>query len=94
MNGPSESKNANIGISLPGTGKIPVASVYVDGQKTVTLRGERIAGDLQRIVEDDVHTRYGKGPARAEGECGRVADGNSADVLTPLNLIVCARLRA
>ena len=67
VNGPGESKNANIGISLPGTGEIPVAPVYVDGQKTVTLKGERIAEDFQRIVDDYVHTRYGKRAKSADG---------------------------
>ena len=59
VNGPGESKHANIGISLPGTGEVPVAPVYVDGQKTVTLRGERIAAEFQAIVEDYVQRRYG-----------------------------------
>ena len=59
VNGPGESKLANIGISLPGTGETPVAPVYVDGQKTVTLRGERIAEEFQRIVDDYVRATYG-----------------------------------
>jgi (E)-4-hydroxy-3-methylbut-2-enyl-diphosphate synthase len=58
VNGPGESKHANIGISLPGTGERPVAPVYVDGEKTVTLRGDRIAEEFQRIVEDYVDSRY------------------------------------
>jgi (E)-4-hydroxy-3-methylbut-2-enyl-diphosphate synthase len=58
VNGPGESKHANIGISLPGTGETPVAPVYVDGQKTVTLRGERIAEEFQKIVQDYVHRHY------------------------------------
>ena len=64
VNGPGESKLANIGISLPGTGEIPVAPVYVDGHKTVTLKGERIAEEFQQIVEDYVRATYG-GDARA-----------------------------
>src|SRR5947209_2424447 len=52
VNGPGESKLANVGISLPGTGEIPVAPVYVDGKKTVTLKGEHIAEEFQRIVDD------------------------------------------
>ena len=60
VNGPGESKHANIGISLPGTGETPVAPVYVDGQKTVTLRGERIAEEFQLIVDDYVRTHYPK----------------------------------
>jgi len=59
VNGPGESKHANIGISLPGTGEVPVAPVYVDGEKTVTLKGDRIAADFQAIVEDYVRRRYG-----------------------------------
>ena len=59
VNGPGESKHANIGISLPGTGEIPVAPVYEDGEKTVTLKGEGIAKDFQRIVERYVETHYG-----------------------------------
>jgi len=61
VNGPGESKQANIGISLPGTGETPVAPVFVDGVKTVTLKGERIAEEFQAIVEDYVHRRYGAG---------------------------------
>ncbi len=63
VNGPGESKMANIGISLPGTGEVPVAPVYVDGQKTVTLKGERIAEDFQQIVADYVRATYGGEPA-------------------------------
>jgi (E)-4-hydroxy-3-methylbut-2-enyl-diphosphate synthase len=62
VNGPGESKLANVGISLPGTGETPVAPVYVDGQKTVTLKGERIAEEFQRIVEDYVRATYGGEP--------------------------------
>jgi len=60
VNGPGESKHADIGISLPGTGEVPVAPVYVDGRKTVTLKGERIAEEFQAIVEAYVRDRYGK----------------------------------
>jgi (E)-4-hydroxy-3-methylbut-2-enyl-diphosphate synthase len=63
VNGPGESKLANVGISLPGTGESPVAPVYVDGVKTVTLKGERIAEEFQRIVDDYVRATYG-GEAR------------------------------
>ena len=59
VNGPGESKHADIGISLPGTGEVPVAPVYVDGEKTVTLKGDNIAADFQAIVEDYVQRRYG-----------------------------------
>ena len=58
VNGPGESRHANIGISLPGTGEVPVAPVYVDGVKTVTLKGERIAEEFQCIVDDYVSTHY------------------------------------
>lgn len=60
VNGPGESRHANVGISLPGTGEIPVAPVYVDGEKTVTLKGETIAADFSRIVDDYVIKRYGR----------------------------------
>jgi (E)-4-hydroxy-3-methylbut-2-enyl-diphosphate synthase len=59
VNGPGESKHADIGISLPGTGEVPVAPVYVDGRKTVTLKGERIAEEFQAIVEAYVREKYG-----------------------------------
>jgi (E)-4-hydroxy-3-methylbut-2-enyl-diphosphate synthase len=59
VNGPGESKHANIGISLPGTGERPVAPVYVDGEKTVTLKGEHIAEEFQRLVNDYVEKMYG-----------------------------------
>ncbi|ODS92983.1 MAG: 4-hydroxy-3-methylbut-2-en-1-yl diphosphate synthase [Comamonas sp. SCN 65-56] len=59
VNGPGESKHADIGISLPGTGEAPVAPVYVDGQKAATLRGERIASEFQELVEGYVKQRFG-----------------------------------
>lgn len=65
VNGPGESKHANIGISLPGTGESPAAPVFVDGEKTVTLRGEQIAEEFQAIVLDYVKTRYGQEAAAA-----------------------------
>ncbi len=58
VNGPGESRHANIGISLPGTGEVPVAPVYVDGEKTVTLKGDRIAEEFQAIVEQYVLDHY------------------------------------
>ena len=58
VNGPGESKNANIGISLPGTGETPVAPVYEDGEKTVTLKGDRIAEEFQEIVERYIERTY------------------------------------
>ena len=65
VNGPGESKLANIGISLPGTGENPAAPVYVDGEKTVTLRGDNIAAEFTRIVDEYVAKRYIK---RAAGD--------------------------
>lgn len=64
VNGPGESKHADIGISLPGTNEVPVAPVYVDGEKTVTLKGERIAEDFQQLVENYVRTNFGPGSRR------------------------------
>jgi len=61
VNGPGESKLANIGISLPGTGETPVAPVFVDGEKTVTLKGDFIAQEFQVIVEDYVQKNYAEG---------------------------------
>jgi (E)-4-hydroxy-3-methylbut-2-enyl-diphosphate synthase len=60
VNGPGESKHADIGISLPGSGEAPVAPVFVDGSRTVTLKGERIAEEFQAIVEDYVRRRYAR----------------------------------
>jgi (E)-4-hydroxy-3-methylbut-2-enyl-diphosphate synthase len=60
VNGPGESKHANIGISLPGTGERPVAPVYEDGAKTVTLKGERIADEFQELVENYVARTYAR----------------------------------
>ncbi len=65
VNGPGESKHANIGISLPGTGESPAAPVFVDGEKKITLRGEHIAEEFQAIVLDYVKTRYGNATAAA-----------------------------
>jgi (E)-4-hydroxy-3-methylbut-2-enyl-diphosphate synthase len=60
VNGPGESKHANIGISLPGSGERPVAPVYVDGQKSVTLKGDNIASEFREIVDEYVQTKYPK----------------------------------
>lgn len=62
VNGPGESKHADIGISLPGTGEQPVAPVFIDGQRNVTLKGERIAEEFQAIVADYVEKRFGGAP--------------------------------
>jgi (E)-4-hydroxy-3-methylbut-2-enyl-diphosphate synthase len=65
VNGPGESKHADIGISLPGTGETPAAPVFIDGQKVMTLRGEGIVEEFQQIVEDYVERRFGAAPATA-----------------------------
>jgi len=62
VNGPGESKHASIGISLPGTGEAPVAPVYIDGERVITLRGDNIAAEFRRIVDDYVSRTY---PERA-----------------------------
>jgi (E)-4-hydroxy-3-methylbut-2-enyl-diphosphate synthase len=59
VNGPGESKHADIGISLPGTGEEPTAPVFIDGKKVKTLRGANIAEEFQRIIDDYVAKRYG-----------------------------------
>ncbi|MCC7016625.1 MAG: flavodoxin-dependent (E)-4-hydroxy-3-methylbut-2-enyl-diphosphate synthase [Rhodospirillales bacterium] len=76
VNGPGESKHANIGISLPGTGEEPAAPVFVDGRKVATLRGPAIAEDFQRMVEDYVARRYprrGRETRPAVAPAGRAA---------------------
>ncbi|MBA4108469.1 MAG: 4-hydroxy-3-methylbut-2-en-1-yl diphosphate synthase [Leptothrix sp. (in: Bacteria)] len=59
VNGPGESKHADIGISLPGTGEAPAAPVFIDGEKALTLRGDRIADDFQKLVQDYIDRRFG-----------------------------------
>jgi (E)-4-hydroxy-3-methylbut-2-enyl-diphosphate synthase len=66
VNGPGESKHADIGISLPGTGETPTAPVFVDGKKAATLRGPSIAQDFEKMVADYIDRRYGHGKAAAE----------------------------
>ena len=61
VNGPGESKLANIGISLPGSGERPVAPVYIDGEKSVTLKGDHIAEEFQVLVDDYVRKNYALG---------------------------------
>jgi (E)-4-hydroxy-3-methylbut-2-enyl-diphosphate synthase len=63
VNGPGESKHANIGISLPGTGEAPAAPVFIDGEKVLTLRGEGIAREFQALVQDYNEKRYGRAAA-------------------------------
>jgi (E)-4-hydroxy-3-methylbut-2-enyl-diphosphate synthase len=66
VNGPGESKHADIGISLPGTGEQPAAPVFIDGKKAMTLRGPTIAAEFKTIVEDYIEKRYGAGTKAAE----------------------------
>ena len=61
VNGPGESKHADIGISLPGTGETPAAPVFIDGKKAMTLRGAGIAGEFKALVADYIEKRYGAG---------------------------------
>ncbi|HZY18662.1 MAG TPA: flavodoxin-dependent (E)-4-hydroxy-3-methylbut-2-enyl-diphosphate synthase [Ramlibacter sp.] len=65
VNGPGESKHADIGISLPGTGEAPAAPVFIDGQKALTLRGENIAAEFHQIVENYIEKRFGHAAAAA-----------------------------
>ena len=67
VNGPGESKHADIGISLPGTGEAPAAPVFIDGQKAMTLRGENIAQEFHQIVENYIEKRFGSGQANQHG---------------------------
>ena len=87
VNGPGESKHADIGISLPGTAEEPRAPVYVDGALKVTLKGDTIVADFLRILDDYVETRFGGGPGSAKGGAQRhVAVGvHQADVALPKN---------
>ena len=59
VNGPGESKHADIGISLPGAGEAPAAPVFIDGQKAMTLRGAGIAGEFKALVQDYIEKRFG-----------------------------------
>ena len=73
VNGPGESRHADIGISLPGSGEKPVAPVFVDGERTVTLKGEHIAEEFQAIVDGYVRRRYGIAAPRQSDESPGVA---------------------
>ena len=79
VNGPGESKLANIGISLPGTGETPVAPVFVDGEKTVTLKGDNIAQEFQAIVEEYVQKNYAVG--------GKLRTAQAAPKVIPIQSI-------
>jgi (E)-4-hydroxy-3-methylbut-2-enyl-diphosphate synthase len=63
VNGPGESKHADIGISLPGTGEAPAAPVFIDGKKAMTLRGPTVATDFQKIVIEYIERRFGTSAA-------------------------------
>jgi len=58
VNGPGESKHADIGISLPGTGEVPAAPVFIDGQKAMTLKGENIAQEFHQVVNDYIQRKF------------------------------------
>ncbi len=66
VNGPGESKHADIGISLPGTGETPSAPVFIDGKKAMTLKGPNIAGDFEKLVADYIENRFGQNRTAAE----------------------------
>ena len=65
VNGPGESKHADIGISLPGTGEMPAAPIYIDGKKAATLRGANIAAEFEAMVADYIEKRYGTAGSEA-----------------------------
>ena len=84
MNGPGESKHANVGISLPGSGENPVAPVYIDGVKTVTLKGDDIAGEFQRQTEDLIsltQTYFNANADRLNATATRITVGGTIFVL-------------
>jgi (E)-4-hydroxy-3-methylbut-2-enyl-diphosphate synthase len=66
VNGPGESKHADIGISLPGTGEQPTAPVFIDGKKAATLRGPTLAADFKQMVTNYIEQRFGQGRSAAE----------------------------
>src|SRR5439155_11497842 len=85
VNGPGESKHADIGISLPGTAEEPRAPVYVDGALKVTLKGETIVADFLRILEDYVKRRFGKSSVNAGAQRDFAVGVHQADVAFPKN---------
>ncbi len=86
VNGPGESKHADIGISLPGTAEEPRAPVYVDGALKVTLKGDTIVADFLRILADYVESRFGRGASADGGAQRHIAVGvHQADVALPKN---------
>ena len=74
VNGPGESRHANVGISLPGTGEAPAAPVFIDGRKSVTLRGDNIAEEFRGIVDEYVETTYARREEIENGPLPRTAD--------------------
>ena len=89
VNGPGESKHANIGISLPGTGERPVAPVYEDGEKTVTLKGERIAEEFQELVEKYVARRFTRKDVAASGTGDQRMIGSNDETLINKKCVPC-----
>jgi (E)-4-hydroxy-3-methylbut-2-enyl-diphosphate synthase len=85
VNGPGESKHADIGISLPGTAEEPRAPVYVDGALKVTLKGETIVADFLRILDDYVEARFGQGSANGTAQRHVAVGLNQADIALPKN---------
>src|SRR5438874_2877626 len=83
VNGPGESKHADIGISLPGTAEEPKAPVYVDGALRVTLKGDTIVADFLRILDDYVAARFGDGSANGRAERNVAVGVHQADVSVP-----------
>jgi (E)-4-hydroxy-3-methylbut-2-enyl-diphosphate synthase len=80
VNGPGESRHANIGISLPGTGEAPVAPVFIDGKKQATLRGEKLTAEFLDMIEAYVRRRYpSRVPAHAMGQAMGQATGQAPD---------------
>ena len=77
VNGPGESKHADIGISLPGTGEQPAAPVFIDGKKAVTLRGPTLAEDFRKLVDDYVEKRFGSAGAAARERRLKAGRGQS-----------------
>jgi hypothetical protein len=77
VNGPGESKHANIGISLPGTGERPVAPVYIDGEKGPTLKGEKIAEEFQELVEQYVARRFARKDDRRSNRGERMSSSTT-----------------
>jgi (E)-4-hydroxy-3-methylbut-2-enyl-diphosphate synthase len=74
VNGPGESKHADIGISLPGTGESPTAPVFVDGKKVATLRGATLTTDFKAMVVEYIERRFGKGGRATESGAARKLD--------------------